>query len=372
MKILAIHSNLGDDQNRYSAVDTWRIARPMRELKKHMPEWTIDEQLTPIPGIEKYKNSSEFNEEEMQKAFDHISGYDIVFSSYHADPTGYTLYKVAADKTGTQFIMDIDDDMFSINPDNPFWLKMDDEKAYWMQCMIRDNAWISTTTPDLADVFRKRRKHHKDTVFVNPNYISDDYKHPGFDNKDRIVIGYFGGASHYQDLHETHVAEALERLMHENKKVYFRSVGMPLDKYIPRARYSFEEGKRGNGWVKEIYPTLNFDIAIAPLDDNIFNQGKSNIKWQEATRAGSAFVASYIGPYRRLPTDTALLAQNSAESWYKTLKKLVDDVEYRKRLVGNAKVELAVNWRLEDHWMQYRDMFQKVYDSSHKKAVISV
>jgi hypothetical protein len=360
VKILAIHSNIGKDHNTYSAVDTWRIKRPMDMLRKHMPEWTVDEQLTPIPGLKKYKDAKEFTEEEMEQAFKVISGYDIIYSSYHADPTGYTMFKVAADRTGTQFIMDVDDDMFAINPDNPFWLKMDHEKVFWMQQMIRDNTWMSTTTDYLADVFRKRREHPKDSVFVMPNYLSDDYKHAGFDNGDKTVIGYFGGASHYQDLNDTGMVEALERLMHENKHVYFKAIGMPLDKYIPRARYSFDGGKRGDGWVKELFPTMNFDIAIAPIKDNVFNYGKSNIKWQEATRAGSAFIGSYIGPYKRLKPDVAMTVANTPDSWYKGLKKLVDDVAYRKQLVTNAQSELKANWRLEDHWQQYRDMFETV------------
>lgn len=364
LRILAIHSNVSEDHTRWSAVDTWRIARPIRELKKNMPGWTIDEQLTPIPHVEKYKDSKEFTEEEMEAAFKKISGYDIVFSSYHADPTAYTLFKVAADRTGTQFVMDVDDDMFAVNPDNPFWLKMDDEKCYWMQRMIADNSWISTTTPELAEVFRARRPEHaKDSVFVNPNYISDEYVHPGFDNGDKIVIGYFGGASHYQDLHETGVHEALEKLMHENKKVYFKAVGMPMDKYLPRARYEFQDGKRGDGWTKEIFPTLNFDIAIAPIGDNLFNKGKSNIKWQESTRAGSAFVASYVGPYRHLKPETAKTVQNTQESWYNALKLLVDDTAKRKQMVAAAQEELETNWKLGNHWQQYKDMFIKVMET---------
>lgn len=360
MKILAVHSIHGENERTKSAVDLWRIKRPLDELRKHV-DWQIDEQPTFIKGIEKYKNSQEFTEEEMQRAYDNICKYDIVFSSYHADPTAYSMLKVAADKAGVQFIMDVDDDMFAVNPDNPFWVKMTDEKCYQMQCMIRDNSWISTTTDTLAKVFRDRRKgHHKGTVFVNPNCITEEYKHPSFDNGDKVVIGYFGGSSHYADLHDTGVAEALKRLMIENKKVYFKAVGMPLDKYVPRARYEFTDGKRGSGWVKELFPSLKMDIAIAPLHDNIFNHGKSNIKWQEATRAGACFVASRMGPYRSLFSNTAVLANNTEEEWYKALKSVVDDIDYRKKLVQNAKEQLSSNWRLETHWQQYKKMFETV------------
>ncbi len=366
MKILAVHSALNEDQNTRSAVDMWRIYRPLRELAKHV-DWQIDHQSTFVKGVEKYRNAKEFTEEEMQKAFDTICQYDIVFSSYHADPTAYSMLKVATDKAGVQFVMDVDDDMFAVNPDNPFWIKMDDEKCYWMQCMIRDNTWISTTTEALAKVFRDRRSgFHKDTVFINPNYITDEYQHPSFDNDKKIVIGYFGGSSHYADLHESGVAEALERVMHEHKNVYFKAVGMPLDKYVPRARYSFVDGKRGDGWIKELFPSLGMDIAIAPLDDNIFNNGKSNIKWQEATRAGAAFVASRLGPYKSLSPDVAMTVENRSDDWYRALKRLVEDIEHRKKLVSTAQVNLAVNWRLEDHWTKYKDMFEKVTEAKNE------
>lgn len=371
MKILAIHSYLGDNEKTKSQIDNWRIKRPLDELRKHV-DWQIDEQPTFIKGIEKYKNAKEFTEEEMQLAFEHICQYDIVFSSYHADPTAYSMLKVAADKAGVQFVMDVDDDMFSVNPDNPFWIKMDDEKCYWMQCMIRDNAWISTTTDVLAKVFRDRRVgHHPDSVIINPNYITDEYQHPPFNNGDKIVIGYFGGSSHYADLHETGVAEALQKLMHENKSVTFKAVGMPLDKYVPRGRYEFVDGKRGNGWVNELFPSLKMDIAIAPLDDNIFNQGKSNIKWQEATRAGAAFVASRIGPYRSLFSNTAITVENDQDAWYKALKTVVDDVSYRKKLVTEARAELSRNWRMETHWQRYKHMFEtiKEYKDANHPAI---
>ena len=356
MKILCVHSSYNKDQNHRSAVDLWRISRPMEELAKHV-DWQIDHQETFIKGIEQYKEAKEFTEFEMNQAFNHLSHYDIIFSSYHADPTAYSMLKVLEAKHGVQFIMDVDDDMFAVNPDNPFWVKMTDESCYQMQCMIRDNTWISTTTERLAKVFRDRRKHSKDSVFVNPNFITDGYTQTPFNNKD-IVIGYFGGSSHYADLHDTGVGEALQKLMHENKNVRFRAVGMPMDTYLPRKRYEFIDGKRGDGWLKELYPNLHMDIAIAPLDENIFNNGKSNIKWQEATRAGACLVCSNFGPYADLPHDVAIQVNNTADEWYKAIKGLLDGNKRKQSLV-RAEKELE-NWKLENNWQIYKKMFETV------------
>lgn len=356
MKILCVHSSYNKDQNHRSAVDLWRISRPMEELAKHV-DWQIDHQETFIKGIEEYKDAKEFTSFEMNQAFNHLKQYDIIFSSYHADPTAYAMLKVLADKSGTQFIMDVDDDMFSVNPDNPFWVKMTDESCYQMQCMIRDNTWISTTNERLAKVFRDRRKHPKESVFVNPNYITDIYKQVPFKNND-IVIGYFGGSSHYSDLHDTGVAEALQKIMHENKNVRFKAVGMPMDSYLPRKRYEFVDGKRGDGWIKEIYPNLHMDIAIAPLAENIFNNGKSNIKWQEATRAGAVLVCSNFGPYADLSDDICKKVDNNSESWYMALKSLLNASERKKTLLA-ANKELE-NYKLENNWVKYKIMFEKV------------
>ncbi len=111
IKILAVH---GIDKkvllNRQKAVDLWRIARPIRELKKHV-DWQIDEQVSFIPEIEKYKDLKDFTSEELEKAAEKLGEYDIIWSTYFANPTTYVLLKVVQEKYGTKFVMDVDDDL---------------------------------------------------------------------------------------------------------------------------------------------------------------------------------------------------------------------------------------------------------------------
>lgn len=368
MKILGVGSYLLEDTNKQSQVDWWRIGRPLRELKKHT-DWQIDEQLTYIPGFEKYQSFEDFTNEEMEKALEKLGQYDIVFSSYHADIAGYLLLKIARERYGTQFVLDCDDDMFAINEDNPYWTKMDDEKTWRMQVMIRENAWISTTTEYLANRFRQRRKmkpdnHPDNSVFVNPNFIADDYTENKFDNKDKVVIGYFGGSSHLADVHSTGAIEAVERLMHENKDIHFTAIGMPIESYLPRGRYTFINGKRGSKWTSELFPQINMDIALAPLCENEFNKGKSNIKWQEATRAGAVVVATDIEPYRH--QENIVLTKNTTEDWYKALKPLVSKAK-RQKLLAKAREELKSH-RLENNWHVYKEMFERIKNANDKTS----
>lgn len=368
MKILAVGSHVLEDNKKQSAVDIWRLRRPLNELAKNT-DWQIDHQPTYIPGMDKYSTKEEFTEEELEKAFKKICEYDIVFSSYHPDPAAYSLLRVANKRKGVQFVLDVDDDMFAINPDNPFWMKMDHEHVYQMQCMIRDNDWITTPSPTLAKAFRERRKRPADSVEVLPNFISDEYKHPKFDNSPEIVIGYFGGSSHYLDLHQTGILPALGKLMNENKNIRFKSVGMLVDEYIPTKRFEFDGGQRGDKWLTDVFPNLKMDIALGPLLENIFNNGKSNIKWQEATRAGAVFVASRVGPYKSLKKGTAVLVDNKRSEWYDNLKQLVENEEKRKEVLRNAQKELQENWRTETNWERYRDFFQRVKSGSRDNNV---
>jgi len=358
MRILAIH-NIGlEDNSKESAVQIWRIWRPLEELKKHV-DWTIDYQRSFIKDIDKYKNVEEFTDEEVEAAGKNLGSYDVVFHSYHADAAADALMEAVAARYGTKFILDDDDNTFAIDPDNPFWLTMTDDHAFTMQQICRYSKHIVTTTENLKDHFAKRSLVDAD-ITVIPNYMSESYKDYTPDNGDKIVIGYFGGSSHYRDLHESGVLPAIQRIMHENKNVYFKCVSMPVDFYLPRKRTIVTDGAYGRQWVTDLFPTLNFDISIAPLLQTIFADGKSNIKWLESSRMGAAFVASNVGPYKEIPAGCASLVENTEDDWYKALKELVDNEQKRQALVKAAKADIKAHWMLEDNWQKYKQLFEEV------------
>lgn len=368
MKILILHS--GADKAKpenVSAVDLWRIVRPYRELKKHV-DWQIDEAQTAVLEIEKFKNSEDFTPAELEKSALWLKQYDIVHCSYFSNAAQFALLMTVQHKYGTKLVMDIDDDMFSINPDNPFWMKMTDRDVFLMQQMIRNVDYITTTTDRLAHEIRQRRPDKPyGSVSVVPNFITDDYKETNPDNGDKVVIGYFGGASHFRDLNETGAVEGITRAMHKHKNVYFKTLGMLKRDYVPTARYEHLDGVRGEAWAKEKFPTLSFDICICPLEDTLFARGKSNIKWQESTRLGAAVIASNVGPYKTLfDKRTALLVPNDPGAWMEAVEKLVTDIKLRKLLVENSRELINKKFRLEDHWTVLKDVLEKIHNGGRK------
>lgn len=366
MKILAIHTG-AEDSNTPSPVDIWRIWRPLRELKKHV-DWEIHEQPSVIKEIDKYKDSKEFTPEEMEKSYDHLKQYDVIWASYSSflNPMTFVLCLLLHEKEGVKLVVDIDDNVFSINRDNiGWWLKMDDDKTWDVQTVILKAPYITTSTKVLAAELRRRRSQPEDTVKVVPNFISKDYQSAPPDNGDVIKVGYFGGASHYDDVHQTGVIDALEKLMHENKQVHVYSVGIPFEQYLPKQRYHYLEGKRGHEWISDLFPSLQFDIALAPLTSSAFNRSKSDIKWQEAAIMRAAFVGSRMNPYVntvRHETD-GLIVDNTAESWYEALKRLVDDKDLRNKLAQNAKERVIKELLIENNWQTYQRAFKEIHDA---------
>ena len=355
MKILAVHSAEDSDKKLHSAIDMWRVYWPLEELKKHV-DWTIDYQRNFLPNADKYENLNDFKEEDLEEAAKHLGSYDIIFSSYQPSPFVFALLKMVEKKYGTKYVLDEDDNVYSIEPDNPFWLKSTPEDVFHMQRMVELSSYLTTTTERLKDSYKGRTEAK---ITVLPNFISDRYKNSVKKDGKRIDIMYFGGSNHYHDLHETGVLEALKKLMHEHKNVHFTTIGIPIDGYLPTKRAHTIEATNVTDWVEKVFPTLKCDIAIAPLRPTEFSLGKSNIKWQETTRLNAALVASTISPYAMLPVGTVTSVQNNPQSWYNGLSEMLDETK-RNEQIKNAQKELKANWRLENKWTKYKEFFESI------------
>lgn len=327
----------------------------MLELQKHT-DWQIDFQDSLIRNIEQYDHPDDFLRDHAAEEVAHLGQYDIIFTSYFTSPHIYTLLWAAEKEYDTKYIIDMDDDFFDVDPENPFWIYAGYEGALFLRTIGEIAPRITTTNRFLAKKLRYKSQVGA-KIHVLPNYISDDYKEYDPDNGDIVRIGYFGGASHYSDLHETGVLKAVKQVMDEYPNVHFRCVGQPVDQYLPQDRTTTLDATEGDKWAHERIGTLNYDISLGPLRDTIFNNHKSNIKWQESTRIGAAFVCSNIGPYKHLKDGTAWKVPNTREAWYIALKTLVEDAEKRKKLVDTSRKELE-KWTLENNWQEYKEYFE--------------
>jgi len=80
-------------------------------------------------------------------------------------------------------------------------------------------------------------------------------------------------------------------------------------------------------------------IGICPLEDNIFNRSKSNMKWLEYTAVGAVTVASNVLPYREVITsgvNGVLVDGQRQRDWYHAIADLVNNPDKIQPMVAGA------------------------------------
>lgn len=338
-------------------VDYWRVVSPLEEIQKHT-DWKVD-----------YVTDWTFGKKDMSEVATYIGlHYDLIVSSYNiSKPEAYAWLKVIQKKFGVKHILDVDDDLVNIDPQNPSILTIWHEgnsmtkEFFVIDTVIRDSENLTVTTNSLKKLYEKRRKNKKEPIILaNKINLSMYRKHlPRSDNK--IMIGYFGGVSHHGDLHDSGFLDAMNEIMNTFPQVYFESVGMPVVDF-PLPRYEFIEGPNTGGkpW-GEFLSLFQWDICVAPLADTLFNNGKSDIKWQESTAIGCPVVASFKRPYIKAIEHgkTGFLA-NSREEWVKYLTLLIENKQLRQEIAKNAYEEVKKNHALENHWQQWKEYYERL------------
>ncbi len=196
-----------------------------------------------------------------------------------------------------------------------------------------------TTTPALA----RELKNYKKEVFINKNVVSERMARLSLDamkeaqkDSDKVRIGYLSGSiTHNPDFEM--VKPALIKVLDEFPNVELVVMGyldLPdeLKKYGNRII-----AKPFSSWEK--LPTIiaGLDINLAPIEESIFNEAKSENKWTEASLCKVVTVASDFGAFHEVIEDkkTGVLCK-TGEDWYKKIKELVEDKKLRERIAENA------------------------------------
>jgi len=358
LRVLITHSDPSFKAR--ESIDLWRIIRPFAELKKHV-DWQIDSQdyLIDHKLIDK---KNRVNTEKLVKELERIGTYDIVWTGYFPDAVLFDCMQFVHEKFGTKFVLDADDDFWNIPPSNPIWRQENMESNIsQIQYCITNTPYLVTSCPNLQEAYKKHRPSGK--TYLLPNFIGG-YKHKPFDNGDSVVISFFGGVSHKKDLEKSGFMEALKLIMKKYPYVSAGSVGLEMKMTgTLKKRYTFNPGIPGQEYVKKLWPAINADIAVAPLEYNIFNRRKTNIKWQETAMIPAAFVGTDIPPYKGTVKDgvNGLLVREGVEPWFNALESLVTDKSYRQKLAENARAEVEKNWSIEKNWEQLKEIVEDIH-----------
>ncbi|MFQ9923473.1 MAG: ATP-binding cassette domain-containing protein [Beduini sp.] len=190
----------------------------------------------------------------------------------------------------------------------------------------------------------KLENYYQDGLIKSdPQYLADEQK--GILEKvktemaeriGKIRLGYFSGSiTHNDDIQM--ITPTLIRLMNEydNMELYFvGEITVPQEFEVFKDRikvYEFMD------WEKLPAMIASVDISLAPLEDTLYNQAKSEVRWIESSLVKVPVIASNIGAYKRMIEDheTGILC-DKLEDWYDAIKELVENDILRQKISENA------------------------------------
>jgi glycosyltransferase involved in cell wall biosynthesis len=160
-------------------------------------------------------------------------------------------------------------------------------------------------------------------------------------------VGWIGAGQHKGDL------ELITRVVRElATEVDWVFMGMCTDDIKPHIKEYHDFVPIGD------YPkkmaSLDLDIAIAPLEQNIFNECKSNLRLLEYGAMGWPVVCSDVYPYRSQNPPVLRCGDDVAE-WLGALRRLIQDEGLRHRMGEQLHQWVQANFLLKDKagdWMR--------------------
>lgn len=196
-----------------------------------------------------------------------------------------------------------------------------------------------TTTERLAEEL----KNYVGDVYVNRNVASEKMVKLSLNamkevkrDEDKVVMSYLSGSITHNDDFKM-ILPVVQRLMKEHDNLYLKVVGL-LD--VPEELKEFENRLLRAPFVSwQELPKIiaSIDINLAPIEESIFNEAKSENKWTEASLCKTITVASNFGAFKTCVRDgiDGVLCSNTDE-WYEKLNKVISDKEYRNRIAEEA------------------------------------
>jgi glycosyltransferase involved in cell wall biosynthesis len=365
-----------------------------------------------------------------------LKQYDIIH--YHRTFGPYEMMEATNNRLnalGIVSIMDLDDH-WAPGPHHPAYLLIKNaELDKKIMSNLRTAQNVTTTTPIFASEISKLNKN----VFVLPNAVDPTEKQftPNLEpSNGRVRIGWLGGSSHLKDLEilngvtnklksdglldkvqfvlcgfdlrgthtdidsvtkEQKVRNILpkESVWYQYERIFtndYQTISPEYKDFLMKFKQEEYPNVANEPyrrvWTKNISTYASnynlFDISLAPIEPNMFNKVKSQLKVIEAGFHHKAIIAQDFGPYQ-LDLKTAIKfgggfdetangilveTNKNHKDWYAAIKKLILNPELVKTLQDNLhetiKDTYSMNKVTENRRNLYVDLYEKQQTKNNK------
>ena len=332
--------------------------------------------LNRIPNVT-YKIATVYSKED-------IAWSDIVILQKQTNQQALP-YVQYAKQLGKKVVSEVDDCYFSIPTWNPAYTYFKDRGQDLINFYKSSDA-ITVTTDFLAE----RLSEYCKNVFVLPNSIDFEivdklknlselelFKYTKILDKNqklltldifkqrlenKIKIFWGGSPTHKKDLDLA--TPALQKICKENKNVVLIMGACTTDtllETIPEDQLYLIGPTPIYQWSQVLY-SVPAEIGICPIESNLFNFSKSNLKYLEFSINSRACVCSNVENYKKTIThgENGLLADNTTNSWYENLNLLVKDESLRLKLGANAQKLIRDKYSMSENIYYWNNCYEKV------------
>lgn len=160
-------------------------------------------------------------------------------------------------------------------------------------------------------------------------------------------VGWAGGVSHTGDLEL--IADVVKELAAEVEWVFFGMCPDAIRPYVHEVHSGVEI---------DLYPAalarLDLDLALAPVEQNLFNECKSNLRLLEYGACGFPVVCSDLRPYQGdLPVTRV---KNRFKDWVDAIRMHINDLDASARMGDELRAKVLNDWMLEgDNLLRWRE-----------------
>jgi len=269
---------------------------------------------------------------------------------------------------GVPVLYELDDNLLDLHRDEPWETYPGDSLRGVVAFLARQADGMIVATPALAE----RMAGFRSEVLVVPNALDERLFGPALEpfasRPSTVTIGYMGTLTHEADLRIV-LAPLRALLLRHAGRVRLEVVGGAAEGRIASLFDGLPFRRRDPGredpypkfvpWMRQL---LRWDVAIAPLEDDAFTRGKSDLKYLDYAALGIPGVFSDVRPYRDAVRhrETGLLAANTTGAWADALGEIVTDVALRARLAEAAKAEVHEGRMLRTNAMRWSDAIETI------------
>jgi glycosyltransferase involved in cell wall biosynthesis len=232
-------------------------------------------------------------------------------------------------------VYELDDDLLNIDSGNPAAEIFNHPEV---RRNIRSNIevadLVTVSTAPLAEQISKINPR----VVVLPNCIPEEMLHwRRGDWTDRFTVGWQGSPTHDKDW--SVAVQAIQAwFRREGRKdgvvVEMHTIGALPSNFPQLLRH------RHTPWSPDLpryYLSIDWDVALAPLKDTLFNRSKSDIRYLEAAMLGIPTVASKVPAYSTLSHQIAGFSVSRPAEWRDALTALLASPTLRDAMGDNAR-----------------------------------